>query len=250
MVSETPKETNEAYCPVCSMKHGSDKKTLICVVTIGTGKGAMALAQRGLVVEACDSDTEMVAQLQRKLSEHPAMQVNAHVSTVENSGLATSSMALVTCLQAWHWVDHDAGLAEMHRVLVSDGRLCIVWNERDLEVPWVSAFESLMEKYNPKYKGVLRQTGRLHKLFAAENPYFTLEDHRLFPHRFQLASADELVRYAQTFSYIQHALTPLQAEEFACDLLALAKEHFGTGPVPIPLHARLYQLASKVKDSF
>jgi SAM-dependent methyltransferase len=49
--------------------------------------------------------------------------------------------------QAFHWFDVPSAAAEFHRVLRPDGRLGVVWNERDESVDWVAELNGIVEPY-------------------------------------------------------------------------------------------------------
>lgn len=51
--------------------------------------------------------------------------------------LADDSVSAVVAAQAFHWFNAPAALQEIHRVLRPGGGLGLIWNERDMEVPWV-----------------------------------------------------------------------------------------------------------------
>jgi SAM-dependent methyltransferase len=55
-----------------------------------------------------------------------------------------ASADLVTCAQAWHWVDEELAAPEVARVLRPDGWLAIVWNARDDRVDWVARMSEII----------------------------------------------------------------------------------------------------------
>jgi SAM-dependent methyltransferase len=46
--------------------------------------------------------------------------------------------------QAWHWVDQDAALPSVARVLRPGGTLGLIWNLRDERVAWVERLTAVM----------------------------------------------------------------------------------------------------------
>ena len=91
----------------------------------GTGRAAVALASRGLGGIAVEPSAEMGAVARANLPE---------TWTVERSDFehcragGRADWRLITCAQAWHWVDHDAGLAKASDVLAPGGTLALFWN--------------------------------------------------------------------------------------------------------------------------
>ena len=87
----------------------------------GSGQASTALAEYFEAVYATDVAPEQVA------AARPHPRVRYAVAPAEHSGLADSSVALVTVAQALHWFDVDAFYAEARRV-ARDGALLVVWN--------------------------------------------------------------------------------------------------------------------------
>lgn len=104
----------------------------IADVGSGTGKLAAALADRGFRVVAVDPSEDMSAQLRRRRSD-----VDIRVGTGEHTGLGDRSVDLVTFAQSWHWVEPEAGTAELARILVAGGSVAMVGNFLDVRVDWV-----------------------------------------------------------------------------------------------------------------
>lgn len=115
------------------------------VVDIGAGTGKLTalLAARGLAVVAVDPSADMLAQI----PEQPS--VTTVVGTGEATGLPERSCDLATFAQAWHWVEPQAGCAELVRILRPGGRVGMLWNVLDIEVPWLDRFARAMRSISP-----------------------------------------------------------------------------------------------------
>jgi SAM-dependent methyltransferase len=105
----------------------------------GTGKFTKALAARGLEVIAVDPAPKMLEQLSASIPS-----ATVHVGSAEDIPVADASVDAVFAAQAWHWVDQDAALPQVARVLRPGGTLGLIWNVRDESVPWVSRLTEVM----------------------------------------------------------------------------------------------------------
>ncbi|WP_022867178.1 class I SAM-dependent methyltransferase [Schaalia vaccimaxillae] len=111
----------------------------------GTGKMAVLLAERGLVIDAVEPSEAMRDQMAQALPDVIANgQVRAHDATAERTGLADSSVELVVAAQSWHWVDAALAAQEAARILVPGGTLAVVWNQMDVSIPWVKRLTRIM----------------------------------------------------------------------------------------------------------
>ncbi|MEJ1229542.1 MAG: class I SAM-dependent methyltransferase [Galbitalea sp.] len=104
-----------------------------------TGKLTRALSARGLEVFAVDPSPQMLAQLAAAVPG-----AIAFAGTAEDIPLADASVDAVLVGQAWHWVDQDAALRSVERVLRPGGTLGLVWNLRDESVPWVARLTAVI----------------------------------------------------------------------------------------------------------
>jgi ubiquinone/menaquinone biosynthesis C-methylase UbiE len=109
------------------------------VADIGAGTGYFALpiadrvAARGRV-HAVDMQPEMLALLEQKMP--PGTPIDLVRGTAEATGLPDATQDLVFCANVWHEIDdRNAALAEMARVLRSEGRVAIVDWRPDCESP-------------------------------------------------------------------------------------------------------------------
>jgi SAM-dependent methyltransferase len=86
----------------------------------GNGQASAALGERFAHVVATDPSAAQISNARA----HP--RVEYRVAAAETSGLADSSVGLVTAAQAVHWFDHAAFAAECRRVLTPGGAV-VVW---------------------------------------------------------------------------------------------------------------------------
>lgn len=91
----------------------------------GTGISSRLLAGRGVKVIAIEPNAAM-----RNAAENH-QNLSLQDGTAENTNLPESSVDLVTCFQAFHWFNPELSLAEFRRILKPQGRLAVVFNNRD-----------------------------------------------------------------------------------------------------------------------
>ncbi|MBD5635763.1 MAG: class I SAM-dependent methyltransferase, partial [Candidatus Eremiobacteraeota bacterium] len=103
---------------------GLPSGAVVADIGAGTGISTRALSAAGARAIAIEPNDEMRAFA-------CASGVDARAGSAENTGLATGSVDVVGCFQAFHWFANAAPLAEFVRILRPGGRLAIVWNERD-----------------------------------------------------------------------------------------------------------------------
>ncbi|OIJ27402.1 SAM-dependent methyltransferase [Nocardioides luteus] len=109
-----------------------DEPVSVLELGAGTGKLTEVLVQLGHDVFATDPDDAMLDILSEKLPD-----VRATSGTAEQIPTGDSLYDVVVVGQAFHWFDHAKALAEIGRVLKTDGRLAVIQNERDERIPWV-----------------------------------------------------------------------------------------------------------------
>ena len=114
-------------------------------VGAGTGISARLLSDRGVRVVAVEPNAEMRAAA----GAHAGIQWRE--GTAEATGLAAQSVALVLCAQAFHWFRAREALEEFHRVLVSRGRLALMWNARDRSDPLTLGYVEAIHQVNGEH---------------------------------------------------------------------------------------------------
>lgn len=105
----------------------------------GTGKLTEVLVGLGHDVHATDPDDAMLARLRERLPDVPTS-----VASAEQIPAPDGTFDVVVVAQAFHWFDHDRALPEIARVLKPGGRLALVWNQRDEQIPWVRKLGALL----------------------------------------------------------------------------------------------------------
>jgi len=113
--------------------------TEVCDLAAGTGKLTRRLLEIGARVTAVEPIAAM--REQAVIAAPRATHVDG---TAEAIPLPDASVEVVTVAQAFHWFDAPVALAEISRVLRPDGRLVILWNERDEGTAWVAEMSRII----------------------------------------------------------------------------------------------------------
>lgn len=166
-------------------------------VGAGTGKMTSLLVARGLVIEAVEPDSRMLAVLARN---NPTARHHHSVSTA--IPVEDASLDAVLVADAWHWFDPDATIIELGRVLKPGGWLGLVWNVTAQPVePWEFELLAESDRYDRSTKGSAE--GVSNRL-----PYFP----------------DEELDYAQ-FAWAFETTPEHQAAHMATTSMSIAMSH-------------------------
>ena len=121
---------------------GIDELTTVVDLGAGTGKFTHHLFAHTENVIAVEPVAAMRAAYARNF---PGARVIA--GTAEDvPGLLEHSVDVVTVAQAFHWFDQVRALDEISRLLDAGGWLALIWNTRDLRVPWLAEINELMNR--------------------------------------------------------------------------------------------------------
>lgn len=176
------------------------------VADVGSGTGILTrlLLEAGARVYAVEPNDEMRAAAESALGAHPGF--TSVAAAGEDSGLPDACVDLVTCAQAFHWLDRALARREFARILRPGGSVAIVWNDRrDTASPFLAEYEALLQAFGTDYREVdHRNVSRdmLDAFFGAG----AWREERL-PHTHSLDYAGLQARLLST-SYVPSALDP------------------------------------------
>ena len=154
--------------------------------------------------------------------------VRALDGVAEGIPLPDGSVDLVTVGQAFHWLDGDAALAEIHRVLRAGGRLAMLWNRRVHDDPVNEAIVAPHRGDTPA-----ERTGAWRAAFERTELFGPLTMEEFFTE--QELDADRLADRVASISFIA-SLAPEERARATDAARALAAD----GPVRVPYRTELY----------
>ncbi|MDO4665686.1 MAG: class I SAM-dependent methyltransferase [Actinomycetaceae bacterium] len=111
------------------------------IVELGAGSGILtaALVEGGATVTAVEPAAAMCQQFR---AEHPHFQLVQ--APAEDTGLPEGAYDLAVFSQSWHWVNAPAAAAEARRLLRPGGKIAIIYNQLDVERPWIWRLSRIM----------------------------------------------------------------------------------------------------------
>lgn len=167
-------------------------------VGCGTGKVAVALAERGLSVVGVEVDERMAAVARRH-------GIDVRVGAFEQWSAAGAAFDLITCGEAWHWIDPAKGVAKAAEVLTVGGTIARFWTTTALGEAACAAFDPIYRAHAPEVAQVWRPSRSSPRFHAGQpDPFrgdaaFAPTEVRAYPWERTL-STDQWVGMAATIS--------------------------------------------------
>lgn len=129
-------------------------------VGCGTGKVARLLVERGLHLLGVEVDPQMAAVAR-------GHGLDVEVASFEAWPPGDRLFDLITCGQAWHWVDPAIAIPKAAALLRPRGTLALFWNYDETDGPAQAAMDEVYRQYAPELlrsvvNGGNRQTDRPH----------------------------------------------------------------------------------------
>lgn len=131
---------------------GFNESWIVCDVGSGTGLSADLFLSAGNEVWAVEPNPAMRAAAERRLGGRTGFRSRA--GSAEHTGLPGASVDLAVAAQAFHWFDAGAAREELRRVLRPPRWAVLLWNTRHVRTPFLSAYESLLERHGTDYRAV------------------------------------------------------------------------------------------------
>ena len=194
----------------------------------GTGKLTRVLVALGHRVTAIEPLPEMLELLPAAAPGAKAVLGNAEVIP-----LPDAYADVVTAAQAFHWFDHEVALAEIARILRSDGHLGLVWNIRDDSDVWVADLSTRIGSESvtlPDVAEPLAQSG-LFEPVEKDSFRFT-----------QVLDRTTLLDLVVSRSYCAK-LPPEERKPILEDVERLFDEHAADGSIELPYVTECYRAA-------
>jgi trans-aconitate methyltransferase len=117
-------------------------------VGCGTGKATIAIAARGLRVQAVEPDPAMADVARRNCQ---GVDVAVDVASFEDWPAPAAAYRLVYSAQAWHWVAPEVRVVKAHATLVPGGALAVFWNRPDWpDTPLRHAIDAVYDAEAPR----------------------------------------------------------------------------------------------------
>ena len=184
----------------------------------GTGRATLGLASRGARVVAVEHDPAMVSVARRRTQ---GLAVELIESQFEDYAPAPADFDLVTCAQAWHWIDPVRGPEIAATALKPGGALCIWWNRPvRFEGPVWNAIHAVYQQHAPHLD---RQTAVRERGYSEPMPEpadsfapWTLQIYEWT----QSYSAEDYARFLGTHS--DHIILPQEQRDSLLDAVRTA----------------------------
>jgi SAM-dependent methyltransferase len=117
--------------------------TEVLDVGSGTGKVARGLTRRGVPALGVEIDPRMAEVARRE-------GVRVEIARFEDWDDAGRRFDLVTCGDAWHWIEPKRGAAKVAQVLRPGGVFVRFWNTQLLEAPAMAALDVVYARLAPE----------------------------------------------------------------------------------------------------
>jgi SAM-dependent methyltransferase len=120
---------------------GDPAALVVADIGAGTGISSRLIASRGPRVLAVEPNAKM------REAAAPDPRVEWVNGIAEATTLPDASVDVAVAFQAWHWVDHPAGVEELRRIVRPGGRLAVVYNERDESDAFTAGYGEIVRRF-------------------------------------------------------------------------------------------------------
>lgn len=160
---------------------GLKDDSVIADIGAGTGLSSKPFLENGNVVYGVEPNAAMRNAAKEFLAQLPNFQNVAGTSS--NTGLDDRSVDFVVAAQAFHWFEPESTRKEFKRILRPGGKVCLIWNERQLEAnDFLREYEQLLLTHANDYGNVRHeniQDGKLEAFFLQPFERATFANHQI-----------------------------------------------------------------------
>jgi SAM-dependent methyltransferase len=157
-----------ALLELLAARCGLGETTTVADIGSGTGILTELLLETGARVFAVEPNKEMRAAAERLLGDYGRFRSVS--GTAEATTLPQASVDLITASQAFHWFDIPKARREFARVLVPQGWVALIWNERPPDAgAFHDEYDQLLRRHAAEYDRVTRMRadeGKIREFFG------------------------------------------------------------------------------------
>ena len=225
-----PKEVIGVLSDTCELT----PESVVADIASGTGLFTRLLLENGNRVFGIEPNKEMREAGEHYLSGFPRF--TSVAATAEATTLADSSVDLITCAQAAHWLKREEALGEFQRILKPDGLVAIIFNDRQVKGnAFADDYEQLVVKYGTDYSEVQR----LGRIFEGTDFFAPFPCQKRTVSNFQDFDYASLEGRLLSSSYAPQAGDPNHAPMLA-DLRRIFENHQRNGRVRMEYDTNIY----------
>ncbi len=134
---------------------GLTQQSLIADIGSGTGKLSEIFLDNGYNLYGVEPNDEMREAAEAEFQDNPHFKsING---TAENTTLPSDSFSHIIAGQAFHWFDPVLCKTEFQKILKPGGWAILIWNERDVDSPFLEDYESFLLKHAIRYAEVVHR---------------------------------------------------------------------------------------------
>jgi SAM-dependent methyltransferase len=193
------------------------------IADIGSGTGFLSelFLQNGNRVYGIEPNKEMREAGEEYLASYDSF--GSIDAAAEATTLEDATIDFVTAGQAFHWFDAVAARREFARILKPEGWVVVMWNDREMNSAFATAYEDVLVKFGTDYKRVREsypEMASMQEFFAGGSV-----EQRSVPNA-QILDWDGLVGRLRSSSY-----APLEGQPNYAPMMAALDELFRANQV-------------------
>ncbi len=135
----------------------------IADIGMGTGRFAELFLREGYTVTGIEPNPYMRMSAEQKLA--PFSKFTSLDGSGEKTGLADSSVDLITVAHAFHWMNTESIKEEFRRILKPKGYILLAWMMRQTDTPFLKAYDQLKKEFRDSDVPTLIDEERIQSFF-------------------------------------------------------------------------------------